>query len=329
MQKSKAKKVSNQTKSLITGITGFAGSHMAELLLNQGHEVFGIVRWRSRSENINHLQNKVHLLEADLLDLKSLQDVMLSVRPDYIFHLAAQSFVPASWTSPAVTMETNAVGSCNLFEAIRTAQINPLIQVACSSEEYGLVLENEVPIKETNPLRPLSPYAVSKVALDYLGYQYFRSYGLKIVRTRGFNHEGPRRGEVFVTSTFAKQIAMIEKRLQEPVIWTGDLSTQRDFTDVRDMVRGYLLALQKGEPGEVYNLASGKAWVIKDMLDYLISLSTVKNIEVKQDPKRMRPSDVPILLGDNSKFVSKTGWKPQIDFRQTLKDTLDYWRAHV
>lgn len=324
MQKEK-----NKPKSLITGITGFAGSHMAELLLKEGHEVFGIVRWRSRSEHVNHLNGRIHLIEADLLDLKSLQDVMISVRPDYIFHLAAQSFVPASWTSPAVTMETNVVGSNNLFEAVRSAQIDPVIQIACSSEEYGMVHEDEVPIKETNPLRPLSPYAVSKLAMDFMGYQYFKSYGLKIIRTRGFNHEGPRRGEVFVTSTFAKQIAMIEKGLQEPFIYTGDLSTKRDFTDVRDMVKGYLLAVQKAEPGEVYNIASGKVWVIQDMLDYLISLSTVKNINIKKDPKRMRPSDVPILLGDNSKFVKATGWKPEIDFKTTLQDTLDYWRAHL
>lgn len=235
-------KKGKQTKSLITGITGFAGSHMAELLLKEGHEVFGIVRWRSRSENILHLHGKVTLIEADLLDLRSLQDVMLSVRPDYVFHLAAQSFVPASWTSPAATFEINVTGSCNLFESVRTAQIDPTIQIACSSEEYGLVAPSETPIKETNPLRPLSPYAVSKVAMDYMGYQYFRSYGLKIVRTRGFNHTGPRRGEVFVVSTFAKQIARIEKGLQEPVIMVGDLSTRRDFTDVRDMVRGYYLA---------------------------------------------------------------------------------------
>jgi len=302
---------------------------MAELLLKEGHEVFGIVRWRSRPDNINHLNGRIHQVEADLLDLKSLQDVMIGVRPDYIFHLAAQSFVPTSWTSPAVTLETNAVGSCNLFEAVRTAQIDPTIQVACSSEEYGLVYENEIPIKETNPLRPLSPYAVSKVTLDYLGYQYFKSYGLKIVRTRGFNHEGPRRGEVFVTSTFAKQIALIEKKLQEPVIYTGDLSTKRDFTDVRDMVRGYLLAALKGEPGEVYNIASGKAWVIKDVLDYLISLSKVKNIKIKKDPKRLRPSDVPILLGDYSKFHDTTGWQPEISFKKTLRDTLNYWRRRV
>jgi GDP-4-dehydro-6-deoxy-D-mannose reductase len=319
----------NKPRSLITGITGFAGSHMAELLLREGHEVFSILRWRSRPEHIAHLNGRVNHIEADLLELKSLQDVMLSVRPDYIFHLAAQSFVPTSWSSPAVTLDTNVIGSNNLFEAVRSAQIDPVIQIACSSEEYGLVYENEVPIKETNPLRPLSPYAVSKIAMDYMGYQYFKSYGLKIIRTRGFNHEGPRRGEVFVTSTFARQIALIEAGKQEKVIKVGDLTTRRDFTDVRDMVAGYLLAVQKCEPGEVYNICSGKAWVIQDMLDHLLSLSSVKGIKIEQDPKRMRPSDVPILLGDNSKFVKATGWKPKIKFEQTLKDTLEYWRERV
>jgi len=319
----------NKPRSLVTGITGFAGSHMAELLLKEGHDVFGLVRWRSRNEHIHHLNGRIHLVEGDLLDLKSLQDTMLSVRPDYIFHLAAQSFVPTSWTSPAVTLETNTVGSCNLFEAVRAAQIDPTIQIACSSEAYGLVKENEVPIKETNPLRPLSPYGVSKLAMDYLGYQYHQSYGLKIIRTRGFNHEGPRRGEVFVTSTFAKQIAMIEAGLQEPIIYVGNLTAKRDYTDVRDMVRGYLLAVQKCTPGEVYNICSGKAWVIQDVLDFLLSQSKVKKIKVEQDPKRMRPSDVQILLGDNTKFVKATGWQPEIDFKITLKDTLNYWRKNL
>lgn len=323
------KKTKQPIRSLITGISGFAGSHLAELLLKEGHEVYGIVRWRSRSEHISHLNGNLNLLEADLHDLKSLQDVMISVRPDFIFHLAAQSFVPASWTSPAVTFETNVVGSCNLFEAVRAAQIDPVIQIACSSEEYGEVLEKEVPIKETNPLRPLSPYGVSKLAMDYMGYQYFQSYGLKIVRTRGFNHEGPRRGEVFVTSTFAKQVALIEAGKQEPVIYVGNLTAKRDYTDVRDMVRGYLLAAQKGKPGEVYNICSGKAWVIRDVLKYLLSISKVKKIKIQADPKRMRPSDVQILLGSNKKFTKQTGWKPQIDFKQTLSDSLDYWRERV
>lgn len=323
MKKQKASK-----KALITGITGFVGSHMAEFLLSEGLEVFGIGRWRSKKEHIGHLNGKITILEADLLDPHSLDQIMLAVRPDYIFHLAAQSYVPASWTSPAVTLEINVVGSANLFEAVRKAQIDPKIQIACSSEEYGMVYKNEVPIKETNPIRPLSPYGVSKAAMDFLGYQYNQSYGMRIVRTRGFNHTGPRRGEVFAESDFAKQIAEIEKGLKAPIIEVGNLEAERDYTDVRDMVRGYYLAVEKGEMGEVYNICSGKAYKIREVLDMLLSFSKIK-IEVKQDPKRMRPSDVPILLGDNSKFTKQTGWKPTIPFEKTMEDLLNYWRGIV
>ena len=204
----------------------------------------------------------------------------------------------------------------------------PVIQIAGSSEEYGLVLPDEVPIKETNPLRPLSPYAVSKVGQDLLAYQYFRSYGLKTIRTRGFNHTGPRRGEVFVTSNFAKQIASIEAGLREPVIRVGNLDAQRDFTDVRDMVRAYWLAVTKAKHGEVYNLASGKAVTIRELLDQLLALSETK-VEVEVDPERLRPSDVEILLGDFSKFKADTGWEPSIPLEQTLRDTLDFWRQKL
>lgn len=315
-------------RALITGITGFVGSHMAELLLSEGIQVYGIARWRSRKEHIEHLGNKITILEADLLDAHSLDNIMLSVRPDLIFHLAAQSFVPASWTSPSSTLEINIVGSANLFEAVRKTQIDPRIQIACSSEEYGLVYENEVPIKETNPLRPLSPYAVSKVAMDYLGYQYHQSYNLHIIRTRGFNHTGPRRGEVFAESDFAKQIAEIEKGLKDLVIEVGNLEAKRDYTDVRDMVRGYYLAALKGEPGEVYNICSGTAHAIKDVLKTLLSFSNVK-VKVRQNSSKARPSDVPILLGDNSKFTKATGWKPTINFDDTLESLLNYWRKRV
>lgn len=313
---------------LITGITGFAGSHMAEFLLKEGYEVYGICRWRANRENIVHLNDKVKLIEADLLDSHSLERLIFEVRPDLIFHLAGQSFVPASWTSPALTLETNVVGPANLFEAVRRAQIDPVIQLACSSEEYGLVKPSELPIKETNPLRPLSPYAVSKLAMDYLGYQYFKSYGMKIVRTRGFNHTGPRRGEVFAESSFAKQIAEIEKGKREPVLYVGNLEAQRDYTDVRDMVRGYFLAATRGEPGEAYNICRGQAWKIEDVLLYMISLSK-KKVKVKKDPARMRPSDVPILIGNNTKFRKQTGWKPEISLKQTFRDLLDYWRERV
>ena len=208
------------------------------------------------------------------------------------------------------------------------AGIDPVIQIACSSEEYGMVYENEVPIKETNPLRPLSPYAVSKVAMDYLGYQYFQSYKERIIRTRGFNHTGPRRGDTFAESNFAKQIAMIEKGKQEPIIHVGNLDATRDYTDVRDMVAAYLLAVEKCDPGDVYNICTGTTIKIGDMLDMLLSMSKVK-VEIKPDPARMRPSDVPVLLGDNSKFVAKTGWKPAVPFKNTMEDLLNYWRERV
>lgn len=315
-------------KALITGIAGFVGSHMAELLLSQGYEVWGMSRPRSKMDHIESIKSKLHLEDADLLDSHSLYTTLNKIKPDYIFHLAAQSFVPTSWGSPAVTLEVNIVGSANVFEAVRQVGIDPVIQIACSSEEYGMVYENEVPIKETNPLRPLSPYAVSKLAMDYLGYQYFESYGMKIIRTRGFNHTGPRRGDTFAESTFAKQIALIEKGKQEPVIYVGNLEAQRDYTDVRDMVRAYLLAVQKCDPGEVYNIATGHAIKIEDVLKMMLAMSTVK-VEIKQDPKRMRPSDVPILIGDTKKFQEKTGWKAEIPFEKTAADLLNYWRERV
>ncbi len=320
--------MTNRKRALITGITGFVGSHLAEFLLQEGLEVYGIHRWRSKDNNIKNIRRKIKLQEADLLDAHSLYAIIEKVKPDFIFHLAAQSYVLSSWASPVNTLEINITGSANLFEAVRKARFNSPIQIACSSEEYGMVYSNELPIKETNPLRPLSPYAVSKIAMDYLGYQYFKSYGLRIIRTRGFNHTGPRRGEVFAESTFAKQIAEIEKGQREPIVYVGNLEAQRDYTDVRDMVKGYYLAALKGEPGEVYNICSGKAWRIKDVLDYLLSLAKVK-ITVKEDSKRMRPSDVPVLIGDCTKFTKLTGWRPTIPFEKTLKDLLDYWRERV
>lgn len=315
-------------KALITGITGFAGSHLAELLLSKDYEVYGTTRPRSKTDNIDHIKRKLNLRDADLLDSHSFYTIISDIKPDFIFHLAAQSFVQSSWASPSNTMEMNAVGSVNLFEAVRRAKLDPIIQIACSSEEYGLVLPSEIPVKETNPLRPLSPYAVSKVAMDYLGYQYHQSYGMKIVRTRGFNHTGPRRGEVFVTSNFAKQIAEIEKGKKEAVLEVGNLDAQRDWTDVRDMVQGYFLSLKKCEYGEVYNICSEKTVKIKDMLNLLLSMSKIKP-KIVEDKSRMRPSDVPILLGDSSKFRKATGWKITIPFEKTMKDLLNYWRERV
>lgn len=314
-------------KALITGITGFAGSHLAEYLLSRGNiEVYGTYRLRSRMNHINHIQDKIKLVECELKDPHSVNAVIKEIRPDLIFHLAAQSFVPTSWNSPTDTLTNNIVSQVNIFEAIRRYDIDAKIQIACSSEEYGMVYPEETPINETNPLRPLSPYAVSKVAQDYLGYQYFQSYGLKVVRTRTFNHTGPRRGEAFVTSNFAKQIAQIEHGINPPKLFVGNLLAKRDFTDVRDVVKAYWLALEKGEPGEDYNIASSTTYTMEEMLHTLLSFSKVE-IDIEVDPSRLRPSDVEILLGDVSKFEAKTGWKPEIPFKQTMEDLLNYWRA--
>jgi GDP-4-dehydro-6-deoxy-D-mannose reductase len=317
-------------RALITGITGFAGSHLAEYLLAEHPdvEVYGTHRWRSRMDNILHLEGKVKLVETDLRDLTSVTHALEVSRPDYVFHLAAQSFVPTSWTAPGDTLATNVIGQTNIFEAVRSLKLDPSLQIACSSEEYGLVLPDEVPIKETNPLRPLSPYAVSKVAQDYLAYQYFQSYGIRSVRTRGFNHTGPRRGEVFVTSNFARQVARIEAGKNPPVLRVGNLDAVRDFTDVRDMVRAYWLAATLAKPGEVYNIASGTGITIRGMLDKLLAAARIE-VKVETDPARLRPSDVEVLIGDYSKFKADTGWEPRIPFDKTLSDLLDYWRERV
>jgi GDP-4-dehydro-6-deoxy-D-mannose reductase len=314
---------------LITGITGFVGSHTAEYALAQGAEVFGSARWRSKTENIDHFRSKITLIESDLRDLSSVRALVETSNPDYIIHLAAQSFVGSSWQTPAETLTTNIISQVNLLEAMRVLKLRPRFLAIGTSEEYGLVYPEELPIRETNPLRPLSPYAVSKVAQDVMGYQYFKSYGLPIIRTRAFNHEGPRRGEVFVTSNFAKQIAEIEAGLREPVIATGDLKPRRDYSDVRDVVRGYWMLIDRGEPGEVYNLCSGKSWSIQQVLDFLLERSTVKGIQVRTDPARLRPSDVMLLEGDPSKIERTTGWKVEIPFERTLADLLAYWRARV
>ncbi len=315
-------------KILISGITGFVGSHLAEYLINQGMEVAGSVRWRSRLENIETIRDKIQLIDCDLRDAFSVKKMIEYFRPDYIFHLGAQSFVPFSWHAPQETFITNVISEINIFEAVRELKLSPLIHIAGSSEEYGLVKPDEVPITEENPLRPLSPYGVSKVAQDLLGYQYFKSYGMKIVRTRAFNHTGPRRGEVFVSSNFAKQIAEIEKGKRPPIIYVGNLEAVRDFIDVRDVVVAYWLSLVKGVPGEVYNIATGVGRKISQLLDILLSFSPVK-IEIRQDPGRIRPSDVELLIGDCTKFRKQTGWMPKIPFEQTLEDLLKYWRDRV
>jgi GDP-4-dehydro-6-deoxy-D-mannose reductase len=318
------------TRVLVTGITGMVGSHLADYLLREQKDcqIYGIKRWRSNMINIEHIQDRINLIDCDLMDPHSCRDVMESVRPDYIFHLAAQSFVPDSWRNPHVTLIGNITMQLNLFEAVRNADIDPVIQIAGSSEEYGQVSPDELPISEKNPLRPLSPYAVSKVTQDVLGFQYFASFGMKIIRTRAFNHEGPRRGEVFVTSNFAKQVADIEAGHKSPVIHVGNLDAMRDWLDVRDVVRAYWLAVKLCKPGEEYVIASGVSRSIRDMLDFLLTLTDC-NIDVQTDPKRFRPSDVVLLHGDSTKFRQATGWQPEISFEEMMSDLLDYWRERV
>lgn len=313
---------------LITGITGFVGSHLAESSLAHGHEVAGTYRWRSRMDNLVGITDRLQLFECDLRDGHSIRKVIQEFQPERIYHLAAQSFVHASWSAPAETISTNVVSQVHLFEAVREARLATRILIAGSSEEYGATLPEELPIKETNPLRPLSPYAVSKVGQDMLAYQYHQSYGLWVVRTRAFNHEGPRRGDVFVTSSFAKQIAEAEAGLRPPIINVGNLEAKRDYTDARDIVRAYELALEHCEPGEVYNIGSGDVWSIQKVLDTLLGFSNL-TFEVRPDPARMRPSDVPVLFADASKFRAATGWEPKIPFDTTLFDTLEYWRQRI
>jgi GDP-4-dehydro-6-deoxy-D-mannose reductase len=313
---------------LITGITGFVGSHMAEYALAQGAQVFGSARWRSRTENIEHLRGKIELVDCDLRDIASVKRLLAIANPTHVIHLAAQSFVGSSWHTPGETLAANTGCQVNLLETIRELKSPPRFLVIGTSEEYGLVHSDELPITETNQLRPLSPYAVSKVAQDLMGYQYFKSYGLSIVRARAFNHEGPRRGDVFVTSNFAKQVAEIEAGLRKPVIFVGDLKPRRDYSDVRDIVRGYWILLDRGEPGEVYNLCSGRSWTIQQVLDFHLQEARVRDITVEVDPARMRPSDVMVLEGDPSK-IARLGWKTEIPFEQTLRDLLTYWRQRI
>jgi GDP-4-dehydro-6-deoxy-D-mannose reductase len=314
---------------LITGITGFVGSHLTEFALDRNVEVVGALRWRSNTEHIDHLRDRLTLIQSDLRDSSSTRDLVERAAPDYIVHLAAQSFVAASWHTPAETLMTNAISQMNLFEAIRQLGSTARFLVIGSSEEYGLVEPDELPIRETNPLRPLSPYAVSKVTQDLMGFQYFKSYGLDIVRARAFNHSGPRRGADFATSNFAKQITEIEAGLRKPVVEVGDLKPSRDFSDVRDVVRGYWDLLERGTPGEVYNLCSGVDWSIERMLNFLLSRSTVRGIEVRTDRARLRPSDVPILRGSYEKIERAVGWRPRIPLEQTLGDLLEYWRRRL
>ena len=321
-----------RTSVLITGITGFVGSHLAEYILAEHREivVVGLARWRSPKNNIEHILDKVTIEYGDLTDLPSLKKILAKHRPQYIFHLAAQSYVDFSFLAPIATLESNVIGTANLLEAVRdlkaTSKYDPIIHICSSSEVYGQVREDEIPIKESNPFRPASPYAVSKVGEDMLALQYWLSWKIKTIRTRAFTHTGPRRGEVFALSNFAKQVAAIEAGKQKPIVSVGNLNSVRTWMDVRDAVKAYWLLVTKCEPGEVYNIGGNETMTIGEMLNMLLVLSKHKKIKIKVDPKRLRPSDVTLQIPDMNKLTKTTGWKPVIPFKKTVEDTLNYWR---
>ncbi len=314
-------------KALITGVGGFVGSHLASYLVGEaGLDVWGLDLVEGRAAA---LRPRITLHVGDvLMDLPALQDLFAAEQPDYVFHLAAQAFVPSSWKDPWATLENNIRGQLNVLLAAVAMERFPRILVVGSADEYGIVFPEELPISETNPLRPNSPYAVSKVAQDMMGYQYYASHKLPVVRVRPFNHIGPGQSPAFVTADFAKQIAEVEAGLREPVMRVGNLEARRDFSDVRDIIRGYYLALSEGEPGEVYNLGAERSYSIRQVLDGLLALSETR-VTVEQDPTRLRPSDVPEILADCAKFRSRTGWRAEIPLERSLKDILDYWRSRI
>jgi GDP-4-dehydro-6-deoxy-D-mannose reductase len=274
------------------------------------------------------LRGRVEFVAADLGDLDQTVAALASVQPDLIFHLAGQSNVPRSFAEPAQTLTTNILAQLNLFQAALRLKQNPLFLIVCSNEIYGRVLPDDLPIDEDTPLRPVSPYAVSKAAQDLLAYQYYVSHKLRTIRLRPFNHIGPRQAEQFVASAFAAQIARIETGGQEPLLRVGDLAAERDFTDVRDIVGAYALAARHGEPGQAYNIGSGRTVSIRWLLDTLLAFSAC-DIAVEPDPARMRPADVPRVACDSRRFRERTGWAPQIPLEQTLYDILEHWRDRV
>jgi GDPmannose 4,6-dehydratase/GDP-4-dehydro-6-deoxy-D-mannose reductase len=315
---------------LITGVTGMVGSHLAEYLLEHqpGCEVHGLVRWRSPRDNIVDVADRITLHAGELRDLNSMVRVLKDVRPERIFHLAAQSYVDVSFQAPADTIHTNVIGTVNLLDAVRIAGIDPLIHICSSSEVYGQVRPDETPIRESNTFRPASPYAVSKVGEDMVALQYFLSYKIKTIRTRMFTHTGPRRGDVFAESSFAKQIAEIEAGVRQNPVKVGNLDSVRTLLDVRDAVRAYWMLLDHCEPGEVYNIGGNRTMTVGEILETLEGLARVP-IRHEVDPARMRPSDVTLQIPDTSKFMAATGWTPGIPPEQTLADLLDYQRQRV
>lgn len=317
-------------RALITGVTGFVGAHLTEHLLSArpDAELFGLRRWSSSSDEVAGLANVVRTIDGDLLDAPSLLRALQASRPEVIFHLAASSSVASSWDTPTEMMQVNVIGTLHLLEAMRQLDLDATIVLSCSAESYGHVEHGERPILETQPFHPVSPYAVSKAAVDMLAFQYYQTFRLRTVRLRLFNHCGPRQSDRFVISALARQIAEIEADLRPPELHVGNLEARRDFLDVRDAARAYLLAAVKAQPGEVYNVASGKGRTIREVLDQLLTLTDAV-IDVVFDPARLRPAEIPALVGDASRFRQATGWEPAIPFEQTLFDVLSYWRRRV
>jgi len=314
-------------KLLVTGVAGFVGGHLARYLSREqpSVEVSGLVRPGTRAPQ---LPPEVALVEADLEDAEAVEALLEEVRPDRIIHLAAQSSVHRSWVDPAGTLRANVLGLLHVLEAVRKRALWPRILVVGSAEEYGPVRPEEMPIREEAPLRPASPYAVSKVAQGALALLYGPAGGMRVVLTRTFHHTGPGRGEAFAESSFARQIAEIEAGLRPPVLKVGNLEAVRDFADVRDVVRAYWLLLEKGEGGAAYNVCSGTGRPVRHLLDLLLAASSAR-VEVRVDPDRLRPADVPAQVGDPSRLRAATGWEPRIPLERTLRDLLDDWRART
>ena len=325
-------------KALITGISGMVGSHMADFLIdNTDWDIFGMCRWRSSLDNIRHLvpkinnEERISLLYADLRDTTSINDLIQEVKPDFVFHLAAQSFPKTSFTSPEDTLDTNVQGTFRVLEALRKHSPNAIIHVCASSEIFGRVSKDKLPINEECTFHPASPYAISKVGTDLAGRYYAEAYGMTVMTTRMFTHTGPRRGDVFAESTFAKQIALIESGLQKPIIKVGNLESLRTFADVRDATKAYyMLVTNKPIPGEYYNIGGTYTATIRQMLNTLIEMSSSsKKITIETDKNRLRPIDADLQVPDTTKFFKHTGWEPLIPFKKTMLDLLNYWRERV
>ena len=329
---------SGQKRALITGITGMVGSHLAEYLLEHTDwEVWGMCRWRSPLENIAGLvprinaKDRVHLVYGDLRDTLSIQDVVQRSQPDYVFHLAAQSYPKTSFDAPLDTLDTNVQGTTRVLEALKNIRRDAIIHICASSEVFGRVPKEKLPIDEECTFHPASPYAISKVGTDLVGRYYAEAFGMMVMTTRMFTHTGPRRGDVFAESTFAKQIAMIEAGIIPPVVKVGNLDSLRTIADVRDAVRAYyMLVTVNPQAGAYYNIGGTHSVSIRQILETLISMSPRKDeIRVEIDPERLRPIDADLQVPNTAKFEKHTGWRPQISYEQTMADLLDYWRERI